>query len=89
MAEDIFVDSLVDIAITGGLARLDFANLATINSANGEPPTLQPSRRVIMPLEGFLKAHQAMGRMIDIMIEKGTLTKQIVANGGAGTKAPG
>ena len=76
MGEDIFVDQLVDLAVTGSLVRLDFANLSPAPQKDGEQPALQLSRRLIMPIDSFLKAHEAMARMVGLMLEKGTISRR-------------
>ena len=75
MEEQIFVDQIVDIAVTSGVVRLDLAALsATERGADGKP-ALRFRQRVVMPIDGFLKSEGIIQRMIDVLVENGVVTR--------------
>ncbi|MCB8884128.1 hypothetical protein ACELLULO517_28215 [Acidisoma cellulosilytica] len=80
MASDIFADRLVDIVVTGTLVRLDFANIDPLEKEKHNQPSLAFSRRLVMPIEGFLAMSDSLSKMIAIMIEKGTIVSRNDAN---------
>ncbi|MCW2282727.1 hypothetical protein M2323_000492 [Rhodoblastus acidophilus] len=83
MSSDIFVDRLVDIAVTGGVVRLDFANLSPAQKRDDGQPALVFSQRVVLPIEAFVELGDTVAKMISIMVEKGTLVKREASGGHA------
>jgi len=75
MTDQIFVDQIVDIAVTGGVVRLDLATLSPTERGADGKPALQFRQRVVMPIDGFLKSEGIIQRMIDVLVERGVVTR--------------
>ena len=56
MSDQIFVDALGGILVTGGTVRLDFMALPPGNTDGASPSKLEFQQRVIMPVDAFLRA---------------------------------
>ena len=52
---DIFVDVLGNIVVAGGVVRLEFMRLTSLDSTT-KKATYELSHRVVLPLDGFLKS---------------------------------
>jgi hypothetical protein len=60
--KDIFVDRLGNIAVTNGIARLDFLRLAAVDTEK-KSVTMEPSVRLILPMDALLQMMQMLDQM--------------------------
>jgi hypothetical protein len=70
--QDYFADMVGNVAITGNLVRIDYMRLA---GADAEKKQLkfEPSHRLVMPVEGFLRSLDMMEKIKQKLIEDGVL----------------
>ncbi len=72
-----FADSIVNIAITGPLIRIDFGTVTPAKNAEGkEEVRLHPTQQVVMPLEGFVRAFGLQEQVLRKLIEDGVIKVQ-------------
>jgi hypothetical protein len=73
MNQEIFVDGISAIHITGQLVRIDLMTLQPhLKSDNGQP-VVDVSRRLIMPLEGFVQSLAVQDNIIKQLVAAGVL----------------
>lgn len=73
MSQDIFVDGIGTINVTGNIVRIDLASLQPqLKSENGEP-VFATSQRIVMPLEGFLQGVALQQNILQQLIQTGVL----------------
>lgn len=69
----VFVDRVANIGFSGGVVRIDFAQVSTrVEAGKGQAP-LERNLRVITTLEGLVAAHQTMSRLIEQLGAQGKL----------------
>jgi hypothetical protein len=68
----VFVDGVANIGFSGGVVRIDFAELSP-TAGEGKETRLERKLRVITTLEGFLAAHQTMQRLVEQLAAQGKL----------------
>lgn len=77
-SERVFVDGVTSLRMVGGVVRIDFGEIeGKGDNENPETPTFTDVLRVYMPLEGFVRAHGAMQRIIDKMQADGVVKKVV------------
>ena len=74
--QDLFADRLGNVTVAGGIARLDFLRLESIDPEK-QQMSMKPSMRLVMPLDGLMQTMQ----MLDKIREE--LLKQAQAQGQA------
>ncbi|MRR49452.1 MAG: hypothetical protein EG825_00830 [Rhodocyclaceae bacterium] len=94
--KDIFADTFNGIAVTGNLVRIDLATLAS--SAGSQPPTqpqFETHSRLIMPIDGFLRAYALAEDVMKKLIAAGIVNQKsdaapgLPASAVAATEVPG
>jgi hypothetical protein len=72
--QDIFVDGVGNINVTGNIVRIDLVALQPqLKGENGEP-VFASTQRIVMPLEGFMSAVELQQNIIQQLIQNGVLT---------------
>lgn len=71
--KETYADGLAQIHMIEGMVRLDFMRLQP--GQDGKAPIPQPTERVIMNPQAFLRTFQAMQQMLDKFVEAGILKK--------------
>lgn len=75
---DLFADTFNGIAVTGNLVRIDLATLAP--QAGGQPANAQPQfetrARLVMPIDGFLRAFALAEDVMKKLIAAGIVTQK-------------
>lgn len=72
-----FADTILNIAITGNLVRLDLGTFIQIQSKDDmQELRATPTQQVIMPLEGFVRAFGMQEQVIKKLIADGVLKAQ-------------
>jgi len=75
MKEEIFADGIGAVHVTGNLVRIDLLTLQPhLKSDNGQP-VVDISKRIIMPLEGFVQSFAVQEDILKKLIEAGVLQK--------------
>lgn len=73
MNKEIFADSISAVHVTGNLVRIDLMTLQPhLKSDNGQP-VFDVSKRIIMPLEGFVQSLAVQESIVKQLIEAGVL----------------
>jgi hypothetical protein len=73
--QEIFADGISAVHVTGNLVRIDLMTLQPhLKSDNGQP-VVDVSKRIIMPLEGFVQALATQENIVNQLIEAGVLKK--------------
>lgn len=67
---DYFADRLGNITVAGGVVRLDFLRLTSLDPEN-QKAEMHPSLRLVMPMDGILQTIDMLDKMRD------NLTKQL------------
>jgi hypothetical protein len=82
MNQEIFADTVSAIHVTGNLVRIDFmTRQPQLKSENGQP-VFDISKRVIMPIEGFIQFFAIQENIVNQLVNAGVLTKNQNPGGG-------
>lgn len=84
-SQELFADEISNITVTGNIVRIDFASLEPTEP--GKQDALAHRQRVIMPLEGFLRAFGAQEAVVKKLIADGKVTRQ--SGSGEPKQSPG
>lgn len=75
MNQEIFADAVSAIHVTGHLVRIDLITLQPhLKSDNGQP-VVNISRRIVMPLEGFIQSLAVQDNIVKQLMEAGVVKK--------------
>lgn len=81
MNQEIFADGVSAVHVTGSLVRIDLMTAQPhLKSDNGQP-VVDISKRIIMPLEGFIQSFSVQENIIKQLIEAGVLKQNPPAEG--------
>jgi hypothetical protein len=67
--QDLFVDRLGNVTVAGGVVRLDFLRLESVDRDKQEV-VLKPSTRLVMPLDGLVQAIQMLEKVREQMLKQ-------------------
>lgn len=73
--QDVYSDGFANIAVTGALVRIDLASLS-VPATQNQPAQLEVNQRLIMPLDGFLRAFGMAEQVVQKMIADGIIQKR-------------
>jgi hypothetical protein len=73
---DIFADTFNGIAVTGNLIRIDLATLAPDTGGQGNQPRFESRQRLIMPIDGFLRAFALCEDVMKKLMVAGIVTQR-------------
>ena len=69
-----FADTIINIAITGNLVRLDLGTVIPVQTQDGKQELrVTPTQQIVMPLEGFVRAVGMQEQIIKKLIADGVL----------------
>lgn len=72
-----FADTVLNIAITGNLVRLDLGTVTPVQTQDGKQELrATPTQQVVMPMEGFVRAFGMQEQVIKKLIADGVLKAQ-------------
>lgn len=75
MNQELFADAISAIHVTGHLVRIDLMTLQPhLKSDNGQP-VVNISRRIIMPLEGFVQSLAVQDNIVKQLVAAGVIKK--------------
>ncbi|TWH49537.1 hypothetical protein [Sporomusa sp. KB1] len=73
MNQEIFADGISAVHVTGNLVRIDLMTVQPhLKSDNGQP-VVDISKRIIMPLDGFVQSFSVQENIIKQLIKAGVL----------------
>lgn len=74
---DIFADTFNGIAVTGNLIRIDLATLVPDTAGGqGNQPRFESNQRLIMPIDGFLRAFALSEDVMKKLLAAGIVTQR-------------
>lgn len=80
MNQDIFVDGIGNINVTGNIVRIELVALQPqLKNENGQP-VFTNSQRIVMPLEGFLQGFNLQQNVVQQLIQAGVLQMNVTPN---------
>jgi hypothetical protein len=72
-----FADTILNIAITGNLVRLDLGTVTPVQTQDGKQELrATPTQQVVMPMDGFVRAFGMQEQVIKKLIADGVLKAQ-------------
>jgi hypothetical protein len=75
MSDEIFIDQIIDIAVTSGVVRMDMGAFSPTERGADGKAVMRFKQRVVMPIDGFLKSEGMIQRLIDVLVENGVVTR--------------
>jgi len=79
MNQEIFADGVSAVHVTGNLVRIDLLTLQPQLKSDTGQPVVDVSKRIIMPLEGFVQALATQQEIVRQLIEAGVLQQNVAA----------
>lgn len=80
MNQEIYADAISAVHVTGSIVRIDLMTLQPqLKSENGQP-VVDISRRLIMPLDGFVQSLNVQDNIVKQLLEAGVLTKNLAVS---------
>ena len=79
MNQEIFADGVNAVHVTGNLVRIDLLTLQPQLKSDTGQPVVDVSKRIIMPLEGFVQALATQQEIVRQLIEAGVLQQNVAA----------
>lgn len=76
MQKEFFSDGIASIHWTGSLIRIDFATVQPQLKTQDGQPAAEVTTRMIMPIEGFLKALELQQNIVKQLEKKGVIKLQ-------------
>ena len=74
-AAEIFADGIGEIALVGGMVRIDLVSLSQTEKNESGEALLELRQRVVMSPEGFLRSFGAMENLVKQLVDAGLLRK--------------
>ena len=75
MSEELFVDGIGNVVITGMVIRFDLMALDLSKKDDQDRPLPVVRQRVVMPIDGFLRTFQTLGATVAKLEEAGVIRK--------------
>ncbi|MBF0142237.1 MAG: hypothetical protein HQL57_00635 [Magnetococcales bacterium] len=75
---EVYCDTLGNIVVTGNIVRIELASLDP-TSPDPKNPKLETRQRLIMPLDGFLRAFAMSQQVVTRLTEEGVLRQNPAA----------
>lgn len=74
--DELFIDGISRINVTGQVVRIEFgAYDMAENEGEHTPDKLEARHRMVMPLDGFIKAFELFERVINDMVDRKVLVR--------------
>ena len=74
-AAEIFADGIGEIALVGGMVRIELGSLSQTEKNESGEALLELRQRVVMSPEGFLRSFGAMENLVKQLVDAGLLRK--------------
>jgi hypothetical protein len=75
MNQEIFADGVSAVHVTGNIVRIDLFSMQPHLQSKDGKPVFDISRRVIMPLDGFVKSFAVQEQVLQQLIATGKVQK--------------
>lgn len=85
MQDEIFVDSVGEITVTGQTVRIDMASLSPTDRDPNNNPTLRFRMRVIMPVDSFGNAVELMQKVVHSLADANLVARKLESEGSDGS----
>ena len=89
MEPELYADTIGEVSLHGGVVRIDLVALQPGADANAEKPDMSFRKRLVMPVDGFVRAFSAMERLMAQMEERGMVSRVAADNGADAAPAGG
>ena len=86
--EEFFADGIGEITLAGGMVRMDLVSLTGKQGDDKNQPRLEPTRRIVMPPDGFLRSFGAMENLVKQLVDAGIVKQREGQGDAAGSAAP-
>ena len=70
---DIYADAFENILVHGGTVRIDLATYSPRDKTGDDQPALELTGRLVMPIEGFVRAFGGIGEVVRQMVDAGVI----------------
>ena len=70
---DIYADAFENILVHGGTVRIDLASYSSTEKTGDGRPVVEVTGRLVMPIEGFVRAFGGFGKVMRQMVEAGVI----------------
>ena len=70
---DIYADAFENILVHGGTVRIDLASYSSTEKTSDDRPEVEVTGRLVMPIEGFVRAFGGIGKVVSQMVEAGVI----------------
>ena len=70
---DIYADAFENILVHGGTVRIDLASYSSTEKTSEDRPEVEVTGRLVMPIEGFVRAFGGIGEVVRQMVEAGVI----------------
>ena len=70
---DIYADAFENILVHGGTVRIDLASYSSTEKTGDDRPVVEVTGRLVMPIEGFVRAFGGIGKVMRQMVEAGVI----------------
>jgi hypothetical protein len=81
MTKEIYSDGIGEVAVTGPVVRLDLLTLSPEERDDKGQPKLVLRKRVVMPVDGFLRSYAVLTQVMKELEKKGLIRKLDEAGG--------
>jgi hypothetical protein len=85
MVKELYCEGIGEIAITGSVVRMDLLSLSLEERDDKAQPKLVLRKRVVMPIDGFLRSFAVLSQAVQELEKRGVVRK--VDTSGKGTPA--
>lgn len=75
MTKEIYSEGIGEVAITGSVVRLDLLTLSLEERGDKGQPKLVLRKRVVMPIDGFLRSFAVLGQAMQELEKRGVVSK--------------
>lgn len=84
---DIYADAFENILVHGGTVRIDLASYSSTEKTSEDRPKVEVTGRLVMPIEGFVRAFGAISKIMSQMAEAGVI-ERVDGGGPASSSVP-
>ena len=70
---DIYADAFENILVHGGTVRIDLATYSPRDKTSDDKPALELTGRLVMPIEGFVRAFGGIGEVVRQLVDAGVI----------------
>jgi hypothetical protein len=90
MANELYSEGIGEVVVTGSVVRLDLLTLSPEQRDEKGQPKLVLRKRVVMPIDGFLRSYAVLAQAMKELEKRGVVRKLDVPEKDAGgaSKAP-